>query len=75
MPNKTIYVKQTDVDLWAAAVALGQRQERSVSDVLAEGLRLVVDKYGVEVPKQQQPMDDEFEPARIVPFPGDVYTP
>lgn len=75
MPNKTIYVKQADAELWAAAVALGRQQDRSVSDVLAEGLRLVMDKYGVEVPEQQLSVDEEFEPVVIVPFPGDVYTP
>lgn len=46
MPNRTIYVKQSDQDLWSAIEEFAKQEKRSVSDVIAQGMRLVVDKYG-----------------------------
>lgn len=40
MPNKTIYVKNADQQLWADTEAVAGRTGRSVSEIIADGLRL-----------------------------------
>jgi hypothetical protein len=44
MPNKTIYVRAGDMRLWEDTEELAEHTGRSVSELIAEGLRLVHDK-------------------------------
>lgn len=55
MPNKTVYIKPDNVQLWADAEVLANRTGRSLSDLLAQGLQLVLDRDQRLRPKAQIP--------------------
>ena len=49
VPNKTIYVRGDDESLWADTESLSKRSGRSVSELIAEGLRLLHAKHTAPV--------------------------
>ena len=55
MPNKTVYIKSDNAQLWADAEVLAGRTGRSLSDLIAQGLQLVLDKDQRLQPKAQLP--------------------
>ncbi len=74
MPNKTVYIKPDNVQLWADAEVLADRTGRSLSDLLAQGLQLVLDRDQRLRPKAQLPSPRPARPtvtsATLAPVPN-----
>jgi hypothetical protein len=69
MPSKTFYVKPVHAQLFEEAEEYGRRTGRSLSDLIAEGLRLALVEHGVHGPAKPVPSYVPAPPRAPVPNP------